>query len=159
MPLGHTPLCPRAAWIDKCRPNLLITESTYATTIRDSKRCRERDFLKKVHETVERGGKVRRPGARAGWWVKGASAGSRWAQAWPKSHLSPPARPAGSDTRVCTRPCPGALHPAGDILVRVLGQGGVGVCRGSLRQPACSCSADWVPGVETLSQLPQAWLL
>ncbi|ELK23618.1 Integrator complex subunit 11 [Myotis davidii] len=47
-----------AAWIDKCRPNLLITESTYATTIRDSKRCRERDFLKKVHETVERGGKV-----------------------------------------------------------------------------------------------------
>ncbi|NXH14212.1 INT11 protein, partial [Bucco capensis] len=47
-----------AAWIDKCRPQLLITESTYATTIRDSKRCRERDFLKKVHETVERGGKV-----------------------------------------------------------------------------------------------------
>ena len=37
-----------AAWIDKCRPDLLITESTYATTIRDSKRCRERDFLKKV---------------------------------------------------------------------------------------------------------------
>eukprot|EP00795_Rhopilema_esculentum_P006633 gene6633-12172_t len=27
-----------AAWIDKCRPDLLITESTYATTIRDSKR-------------------------------------------------------------------------------------------------------------------------
>lgn len=47
-----------AAWIDKCRPNLLITESTYATTIRDSKRCRERDFLKKVHECVDRGGKV-----------------------------------------------------------------------------------------------------
>lgn len=51
----------RAAWIDKCRPDLLITESTYATTIRDSKRCRERDFLKKVHETVERGGKVQWP--------------------------------------------------------------------------------------------------
>lgn len=49
----------RAAWIDKCRPDILISESTYATTIRDSKRCRERDFLKKVHETVERGGKVR----------------------------------------------------------------------------------------------------
>ncbi|XP_063292382.1 integrator complex subunit 11 [Pelobates fuscus] len=47
-----------AAWIDKCRPDLLISESTYATTIRDSKRCRERDFLKKVHETVEKGGKV-----------------------------------------------------------------------------------------------------
>ncbi|XP_028663570.1 integrator complex subunit 11 [Erpetoichthys calabaricus] len=47
-----------AAWIDKCRPDIVISESTYATTIRDSKRCRERDFLKKVHETVERGGKV-----------------------------------------------------------------------------------------------------
>ena len=47
-----------AAWIDKCRPDLLITESTYATTIRDSKRCRERDFLKKVHDVVEKGGKV-----------------------------------------------------------------------------------------------------
>ncbi|XP_068589501.1 integrator complex subunit 11 [Cebidichthys violaceus] len=47
-----------AAWIDKCRPDMLISESTYATTIRDSKRCRERDFLKKVHESIERGGKV-----------------------------------------------------------------------------------------------------
>ncbi|XP_070207597.1 integrator complex subunit 11-like [Littorina saxatilis] len=47
-----------SAWIDKCRPDLLITESTYATTIRDSKRCRERDFLKKVHMCVENGGKV-----------------------------------------------------------------------------------------------------
>ncbi|VEN39741.1 unnamed protein product [Callosobruchus maculatus] len=47
-----------AAWIDKCRPDLLISESTYATTIRDSKRCREKDFLKKVHECVDKGGKV-----------------------------------------------------------------------------------------------------
>ncbi|XP_059511635.1 integrator complex subunit 11 [Stegostoma tigrinum] len=47
-----------AAWIDKCRPDLFISESTYATTIRDSKRCRERDFLKKVHDAIERGGKV-----------------------------------------------------------------------------------------------------
>ncbi|CAG8499883.1 4952_t:CDS:2 [Funneliformis caledonium] len=47
-----------AAWIDKVRPNLLITESTYATTIRDSKRTRERDFLKKVHDCVSQGGKV-----------------------------------------------------------------------------------------------------
>ena len=47
-----------AAWIDKCRPDILISESTYATTIRDSKRCRERDFLMKVHETIQRGGKV-----------------------------------------------------------------------------------------------------
>lgn len=41
------------------QPNILITETTYATTIRDSKRARERDFLKKVHETVLDGGKVR----------------------------------------------------------------------------------------------------
>ena len=47
-----------AAWIDKCRPDILISESTYATTIRDSKRCRERDFLKKVHDAVDKGGKV-----------------------------------------------------------------------------------------------------
>ena len=47
-----------AAWVDRCSPDLLITESTYATTIRDSKRCRERDFLKKVHNCVEAGGKV-----------------------------------------------------------------------------------------------------
>lgn len=46
-----------AAWIDRCRPDLLITESTYATTIRDSKRCRERDFLSKVHDCIDRGGK------------------------------------------------------------------------------------------------------
>ena len=47
-----------AAWIDRCRPDLLITESTYATTVRDSKRCRERDFLKKVHDCIDKGGKV-----------------------------------------------------------------------------------------------------
>jgi len=47
-----------AAWIDKVRPDVLITESTYATTIRDSKRARERDFLKKVHECVSQNGKV-----------------------------------------------------------------------------------------------------
>lgn len=40
------------------KPDLLISESTYATTIRDSKRARERDFLKKVHDTVLNGGKV-----------------------------------------------------------------------------------------------------
>lgn len=51
-------MCIGAAWIDKCQPDLLITESTYATTIRDSKRCREREFLKKIHDTVEKGGKV-----------------------------------------------------------------------------------------------------
>ena len=43
---------------DRCEPTVLISESTYATTIRDSKRCRERDFLKKIHSTVAAGGKV-----------------------------------------------------------------------------------------------------
>jgi integrator complex subunit 11 len=47
-----------AAWISRCRPDVLITETTYATTIRDSKRAREREFLKKVHEAVAGGGKV-----------------------------------------------------------------------------------------------------
>lgn len=47
-----------AAWIEKVQPDLLITETTYATTIRDSKRSREREFLKRVHQTVEKGGKV-----------------------------------------------------------------------------------------------------
>uniref|UniRef100_A0A7E4W0U2 Integrator complex subunit 11 n=1 Tax=Panagrellus redivivus TaxID=6233 RepID=A0A7E4W0U2_PANRE len=40
------------------KPDLLISESTYASTIRDCKRARERDFLKKVHEAVKNGGKV-----------------------------------------------------------------------------------------------------
>ena len=47
-----------AAWIDRLCPDVLITETTYATTVRDSKRARERDFLKKVHDCVEQGGKV-----------------------------------------------------------------------------------------------------
>eukprot|EP01132_Coremiostelium_polycephalum_P008042 gene8042-9890_t len=47
-----------SAWIDQVKPDLLITETTYATTIRDSKRGRERDFLKRIHECVEKGGKV-----------------------------------------------------------------------------------------------------
>ncbi|KAG0593991.1 hypothetical protein M758_UG037700 [Ceratodon purpureus] len=47
-----------AAQIDRLEPDLLITESTYATTVRDSKRARERDFLKAVHKCVAAGGKV-----------------------------------------------------------------------------------------------------
>lgn len=47
-----------AAWIGKVRPDLLITESTYATYVRDSKRVREKEFLARLHSTVERGGKV-----------------------------------------------------------------------------------------------------
>ena len=37
---------------------MLITESTYATTVRSSRKAREGDFLKKVHEAVLSGGKV-----------------------------------------------------------------------------------------------------
>lgn len=40
------------------RPDVLITESTYATTLRDSKRAREREFLKNIHQCVTAGGKV-----------------------------------------------------------------------------------------------------
>lgn len=40
------------------RPDILITESTYATTLRDSKRARERDFLRNIHQCVAAGGKV-----------------------------------------------------------------------------------------------------
>ena len=39
-------------------PTLLITESTYATTIRDPKRARERHLMKQIHTCLERGGKV-----------------------------------------------------------------------------------------------------
>lgn len=40
------------------RIDLLITECTYATTVRESKRARERDFLRAVHQCVQAGGKV-----------------------------------------------------------------------------------------------------
>lgn len=35
-----------SAWIDQLCPDVVITETTYATTVRDSKRSREREFLK-----------------------------------------------------------------------------------------------------------------
>ena len=47
-----------AAYIDRLEPDLLISESTYATTIRDTKRTRERNFLMHVQEVLEQGGKV-----------------------------------------------------------------------------------------------------
>jgi integrator complex subunit 11 len=47
-----------AAWMDRVRPDLLITESTYATTVRDSKRAREQAFLQSIKATVQAGGKV-----------------------------------------------------------------------------------------------------
>ena len=47
------------AKIDRCRPDVLITESTYATLIRDSRLVRERIFLQDVYtQTVEKRGKV-----------------------------------------------------------------------------------------------------
>eukprot|EP00761_Pharyngomonas_kirbyi_P010020 gb/GECH01010038.1/.p1 GENE.gb/GECH01010038.1/~~gb/GECH01010038.1/.p1 ORF type:complete len:645 (+),score=101.70 gb/GECH01010038.1/:1-1935(+) len=48
-----------AAAVDQAlHPDLLITETTYATTIRDSKRSREHEFLTAIHECVNNGGKV-----------------------------------------------------------------------------------------------------
>jgi hypothetical protein len=47
-----------AAWIDYCEPDVIITESTYATTVRDSKRARESALLKKIISCVRSGGKV-----------------------------------------------------------------------------------------------------
>ncbi|XP_062194444.1 cleavage and polyadenylation specificity factor subunit 3-II [Phragmites australis] len=47
-----------AAQIDRLKLDLLITESTYAKTIRDSKHARVREFLKAVHKCVSGGGKV-----------------------------------------------------------------------------------------------------
>lgn len=48
----------RGAWVERLDANVIITESTYATKFRELKMRREKLFLKKVLETVERGGKV-----------------------------------------------------------------------------------------------------
>ncbi|XP_042011589.1 cleavage and polyadenylation specificity factor subunit 3-II-like isoform X2 [Salvia splendens] len=47
-----------AAQIDQLQLDLVISESTYATTYRDSKYVQEREFLKAVHKCVTSGGKV-----------------------------------------------------------------------------------------------------
>lgn len=47
-----------AARVPCLRPNLLITESTFGTTVRDARRTREREFLEAVHAAVRGGGKV-----------------------------------------------------------------------------------------------------
>ena len=47
-----------AASAPRMNPNVIITQTTYATTIRDTKRDRQRKMLKIVSETVEKGGKV-----------------------------------------------------------------------------------------------------
>lgn len=95
----------RAAWIDKCRPDILISESTYATTIRDSKRCRERDFLKKVHETVERGGKVREA-------KRMLSVDMRLCYFFSLLSVI-----LGLDSCVCSGKSSRTLHPVGNVLV------------------------------------------
>ncbi|KMZ75067.1 Cleavage and polyadenylation specificity factor subunit 3 [Zostera marina] len=50
-----------AAEIDRIQLDLLITESTYATTTRDSRFALEREFLNVVHKCVSDGGKVLMP--------------------------------------------------------------------------------------------------
>ncbi|CAI5463924.1 unnamed protein product [Closterium sp. Yama58-4] len=48
-----------AARVDpRLRPDLMISESTYATTIRESRRSREAEFLSRVHACMAAGGKV-----------------------------------------------------------------------------------------------------
>lgn len=46
------------AYLPKLNPDVLITETTYGDTIRDTKRSREREFLKKVTQVINRNGKV-----------------------------------------------------------------------------------------------------
>ena len=48
-----------AAWIDRMCPDVVITESTYATTVQPTKRLRERSFVQQVKQCVDGGGKVR----------------------------------------------------------------------------------------------------
>ncbi|KAI7982757.1 Cleavage and polyadenylation specificity factor subunit 3-II [Camellia lanceoleosa] len=47
-----------AAQIDRLRLDLVIIESTYARTVRDSKYAREREFLKAIHKLVASEGNV-----------------------------------------------------------------------------------------------------
>ena len=46
------------AFLPKLSPNVLITETTYGDTIRDTKRAREREFIKKITEVLNKGGKI-----------------------------------------------------------------------------------------------------
>ena len=55
-----------AARITRLEPHVLITESTYATSIRESKRCREAEMLRLVHAAVAEGGKVLIPSFAVG---------------------------------------------------------------------------------------------
>ena len=55
-----------AARIGRLEPHVLITESTYATLLRDTKRRREAELCELVHRTVAVGGKVLIPCAAIG---------------------------------------------------------------------------------------------
>lgn len=55
---GSSPSAAAPGWTP-LQPDVLISEATYAATLRDSKRSRERDFLAAVIDTVTAGGKVR----------------------------------------------------------------------------------------------------
>ena len=46
------------AYMPKIFPDVLMTETTYGDKIRQTKRIREREFLKKIEETLSKGGKV-----------------------------------------------------------------------------------------------------
>lgn len=46
------------AYMPKLYPNVLITETTYGDKVRDTKRVRERNFLTKIQEIIDKGGKV-----------------------------------------------------------------------------------------------------
>lgn len=47
-----------SAWIDCLRPDLLITEATYGSTIRECRKTKENEFISAVYECVKNGGKV-----------------------------------------------------------------------------------------------------
>jgi integrator complex subunit 11 len=46
------------AWIDCLKPDLMITESTYGSVVRDCRKSKERDFLQSIHLCIKEGGKV-----------------------------------------------------------------------------------------------------
>jgi integrator complex subunit 11 len=46
------------AYMPKIYPDVLMTETTYGDKVRETKRIREREFLKKIEETLSKGGKV-----------------------------------------------------------------------------------------------------
>lgn len=45
----------RPAFIERLNPDVCLTETTYATTVRTSRRAIERQFLRDVHECIGKG--------------------------------------------------------------------------------------------------------